>query len=603
MDKVAQTDLIHTSEMFGSVQSQAGEAGFQARKSSVLTKRDKSSAGRIDPKAVEICALINTREEFYTTSSCAGRCFIYRGDGIKSFHHFSEFSESTEEQAESSEPSEHSIDHEDTKPMVQGFGFFERYRVNHDIIRDSNRYWDLNTLHQDPSGGGDPVRDSEERVIASHRGGENYWLRFEPFILHVMCRSLSAASALMASARPAFKNVGLTSYKHRLGKYVVAIWGDEGLDMPLNIPQQNKSQDANFLYVGQEEWLSELVNNRHIRNWKKIQRFVQAVRVMPKVIDDIASDWIDLSLKNDEHHFDHVEDNLVNSMPKRFDVVGDVALIHGIPHSQDREAIGKIIMERNKAIKIVAARETSLSGSERSIGKDGLVIIAGAERSPLITTHMEYGVKCVVNLNKTFFTCRMGPERIRICQQVARKENVLVLFSGVCMDAFQIVARTEANVLAIELNPEAIRCARLGHRMLERNKSIKCAGASKRLTILEGDALKIMNDLERQSYDRIVAPRPKEGNLDNDLGAGDGGLCFLEALLPLLKDQGECHWYDFVADHEISECKRIKKSIQDACDKLNLTMEILHIAQVGSIAKRQLRVCLDFRVIYSPKNG
>ena len=78
----------------------------------------------------------------------------------------------------------------------------ERYRVNHDIIRDSNRYWDLNTLHQDPSGGGDPVRDSEERIITSHRGGENYWLRFEPFILHVMCRSLSAASALMASARP-----------------------------------------------------------------------------------------------------------------------------------------------------------------------------------------------------------------------------------------------------------------------------------------------------------------------------------------------------------------------------------------------------------------
>ena len=182
--------------------------------------------------------------------------------------------------------------------------------------------------------------------------------------------------------------------------------------MPLTIPQKNKSQNVNFLYAGQEEWLSQLVNNRHIRNWKKIQRFVQAVRVMPKVIDNIASDWIDQSLKSDEHFFDHkLEENHVNdcnSIPKRFDVVGDVALIHGIPRSQDREAIGKIIMERNKAIKIVAAREASLSGTERSIGKDGLVIISGANRSPLITTHMEYGVKCVVNLSKTFFTCRMA---------------------------------------------------------------------------------------------------------------------------------------------------------------------------------------------------
>ena len=59
---------------------------FQTRKSNCLSKRDKSSAGRIDPFAVEICDALNRREEYYTTSSCAGRCFLYRGDGIKSWH-------------------------------------------------------------------------------------------------------------------------------------------------------------------------------------------------------------------------------------------------------------------------------------------------------------------------------------------------------------------------------------------------------------------------------------------------------------------------------------------------------------------------------------
>ena len=38
----------------------------------------------------------------------------------------------------------------------------------------------------------------------------------------------------MAAARPTFKNVGLTTWKEN--KYLVAIWGDEGLDMPLCLP-------------------------------------------------------------------------------------------------------------------------------------------------------------------------------------------------------------------------------------------------------------------------------------------------------------------------------------------------------------------------------
>ncbi len=46
-----------------------------------LSFKLKMKTGRIDPKAVEICAAINTRDEYYTTSSCAGRCFLYVGDG------------------------------------------------------------------------------------------------------------------------------------------------------------------------------------------------------------------------------------------------------------------------------------------------------------------------------------------------------------------------------------------------------------------------------------------------------------------------------------------------------------------------------------------
>jgi tRNA G37 N-methylase Trm5 len=565
--------------------------------------------------------------------------------GIKSHHHFvsNNEEEEHEEGANQRENEEEGGDNNtnnttkntEHKSGPKGLGFFQRFRVCHDIVRDPQRYFNLKTLNSneddfDPSGGGDPVRsigqydyknleslassdnvDDNDHQSEEGGGGENYkvttsirkivgtefltgplWLRFEPFILHVMCRSLQAASALMAAARPAFKNVGLTSFKHGSYKYIVAIWGDEGIDMPLTSPDSV----SNFIFNGQEGWLSEQVNERHLRNWQKIERFVNSVRNMPGTIDDISMEW---NQSTNEVAFENNGDQL--TLPKRFDTVGDVALLHSMPEEctteEEKEAIGKAIMKRNKAIKVVAVRSANLIGSERAPGMDGLEIIAGTHRSPLITSHAEYGIKCVIDLNQTFFSSRMAVERLRICQQVARGENVLALFCGVGMDAMQIAARTEATVLAVELNPVAIACAERGKELLPRNKSVKCAGAADRLTFIQGDAIDVMKSLDDNSFDRIIAPRPKEGNMDGDLGSGDGGAQYLEALLPLLKDQGECHWYDFAADHELPVCLRTKGTIEKVCKKLSYEMDVIHVAKVGSIAKRQLRICMDFRVI------
>jgi tRNA(Phe) wybutosine-synthesizing methylase Tyw3 len=285
---------------------------FETRKLNCLSKRDKSSAGRIDPHAVDICAALNKRDEYYTTSSCAGRCFLYCGDGIKSWH--STNSDDIDDSGNSS-----------TSQRVESgkLGFFRRYRVSHDLINDARRYFDLTSLigGSDPTGGGDPIP-----TIGQFDNGNNtafkskleeaellvpatpIWLRFEPFILHVMCRSLKAASVLMALARPSFKNVGLHSWnnggvdensKDEEGckdknqqqkgggpRYVVAIWGDEGLDMPLSLPSSpetglfyNPAGDENSVGDGgAADWLAQLVNERHARNWNKINRFVEAVK-------------------------------------------------------------------------------------------------------------------------------------------------------------------------------------------------------------------------------------------------------------------------------------------------------------------------------------
>ena len=473
---------------------------FNQGKESALGKRDKSNAGRIDPRAVDICAAINERSEYFTTSSCAGRCLCIAATVSRVTITLLQLRLAADSGDSDSDDR-------------QGLGYFERFRVSHDIIRDPTRYFDLSTLDSydearfDPTGGGDPVRSigqfehvqmkkqavdeqvETEAATPTHLAKSAHverkgaiWLRFEPFILHVMCRSLSAASALMAAARPSLKNVGLTSFKHGYGRYVVAIWGDEGLDMPLTPPDDSTIG----FFAGREAWLADLVNERHKRNWAKIERFVIEVRKMPNVVDnvDVWSQVPSLTIPMPSNDMPAA----TTAAPKRFDVVGDVAILNNMPpgDEKEREAVGKAIMARNKAIKVCVARASALSGTERAPG-ESLITIAGAKRSPLITTHQEYGIKCVVDLENSFFSPRMGPERLRICQQVARGEKVLVLFCGVGMDCLQIAGRTEAeSVIAVELNPVAAECARRGQRMLERNKAVKTLGAAERLTNYRG---------------------------------------------------------------------------------------------------------------------
>lgn len=569
---------------------------FENAKAQCLGKRDKSFAGRIDPRAVDVCGIINERDDMYTTSSCSGRCLQYKGPGIKS---------STE---------------------------FTRFRVSHETIADPLRYFDLTTIGSDPTGGGDPLRtigqydyrmndaadagndnDAKSEGDASSdstpidaasfpkttsASDQTVWLRFEPFILHVACSSLSAASVLMNATRPTFKNVGLTTWKE--SRFLVAIWGDEGLEMPLCTPAGVP------LHQGHESlsWLASLVNERHERNWAKIQRLCKSLRDMgslPADHDDVDGEESDLNFGSDITNINGMSKN--GGIPKSYDVIGDVAYLHSVPEQGEPLSIGTAIMNKNKSIKLVVARKSNLEGSERAPGEEGLIIIAGVERSPLITTHTEFGVKCVVDLNHTFFSPRMGPERLRICQQVARGEDVLVCFAGVGLEAIQIAARTEASsVLAIELNDVAVECARRGHRILERNKAVKCTGATQRLQILHGDVLDVVPSLDRQ-FDRILAPRPKEGKMDSDLGLGDGGEVFLKVLVPHLKNGGECHWYDFVADHEYPACERTKSLIERVCREQGKEVEFLHVAHVGSVAKRQLRICLDFKVCCSKVAG
>eukprot|EP00438_Fugacium_kawagutii_P011797 Skav222971 [mRNA] locus=scaffold1489:832774:845028:- [translate_table: standard] len=347
----------------GQLVAMAAVQGFEHRKQTFLAKCDKSSAGEIDEKAREICAELNARPAFFTTSSCSGRAFIWRGDGVKSTECFS------------------------------------RWRVAHDLV-DAG-YFDLTTLDGAGNGPGNgvgngagnggaprwrwlrqlatvsswcrggawqgrkhqrqeraelaekllesllvtnmgelmvesddihyiplPMRvDGIRKILGDYRrlsvdisDAAATWLRFEPFILHVCCRDLVAAAALMAAARSVFKNVGLQGFD--TSKLIVAIWGDEGLDMPLTSPE-------GVPLFGDHLWLQSLVNSRHQRNWAKIDRFTAAIRQMEEPVPS--------GEPNGE-----AEDKEL----RHFDVVGDIAIVNVKP-KEELSLVGNAILKQD----------------------------------------------------------------------------------------------------------------------------------------------------------------------------------------------------------------------------------------------------------------
>ncbi|CAE8675448.1 unnamed protein product [Polarella glacialis] len=413
------------------------QTNFEQRKRTFLGKRDKSSAGAIDARAVEVCEELNKRPAFFTTSSCAGRAFLWRGDGVKSTDSFT------------------------------------RWRVSHDLVEEhTEKYFDLAGL-EDPNASGAassslgksqrPELSSRQLLDAAESstgGGPGItWLRFEPFILHVCCRDFTAAAALMAAARTVFKNVGLQGWGK--SQLIVAIWGDEGLDMPLAGPAGVP------LFCGQEAWLQGLVNSRHMRNWGKIDRFTAALRAMEDPSPEPVPSGGQVGEAYFEDDLDHEieEANLEDAPaakrrpgPRHFDVVGDVAVLHSRPQGADLSEVGKAILAQARQVKVVAVKSGAL-GTELRRPTEAFEIIAGRPRLPLITTHSEFGVKIVVDLGACFFSTRLAGERQRLCNLVRPGEKILVAFAGCCPEVLQLAARPEAaEILAIELNPVAVQC-------------------------------------------------------------------------------------------------------------------------------------------------
>lgn len=179
---------------------------FLNDKKTFLAKLDKSKKGEVDEKVVPLLKKINYLENYYTTSSCSGRVYLWKGSGKKN----------------------------ET----------EWLKISHDLVDD--KFFQL---------------EGRERKGL-------IWLRVEPLILHVCCRSLEAASRLLERARKIFKKSCLLSVGHKI---IVEVRGSEFIEMPLY-------KGGELLFKGELTYLAELVNQKLRKIFERINQFNKIIK-------------------------------------------------------------------------------------------------------------------------------------------------------------------------------------------------------------------------------------------------------------------------------------------------------------------------------------
>ncbi|XP_059201380.1 tRNA wybutosine-synthesizing protein 3 homolog [Centropristis striata] len=187
------------------------EKKFSQWKTQCLSKSDLSKKGSVDEDINHVVSLINSCEEYFTTSSCSGRIILTDGDP--------------------------------KTPDVQ----------------KQNCVW-LFVSHCKCK------FDDLMCGLAESRG--DAVLKFEPFVLHVQCRRLEDAQLMHSVAiNSGFRNSGLTVSK--TGKIITAVRSTHGLEVPLSHEGKLLVQQE---YI---HFLTQTANQKMEENLRRIHRFYQ----------------------------------------------------------------------------------------------------------------------------------------------------------------------------------------------------------------------------------------------------------------------------------------------------------------------------------------
>jgi len=247
-----------------------------------------------------------------------------------------------------------------------------------------------------------------------------------------------------------------------------------------------------------------------------------------------------------------IEEGLVSLA---YDVIGDIVIIQ-ISDELDksiRKKIGEIALNLIPSVKAVFRRKSDIKGEFRI---RELELIAGEYKT--LTLYKENGYRLWVDVEKVYFSPRLGWERKRIMDKVQPDDVVVDMFCGV--GPFSIACKNAKKIYAIDINPDAIE-------LLKKNIE---------LNRLQNKIIPILEDAKKVNVrgNRIIMNLPKYAHL------------FVDKALDIVEENGVIHYYT------------IGKDFNDAIDlfKSKCECEILEKRIVKSYSPREYVLVLDIKV-------
>ena len=181
-------------------------------------------------------------------------------------------------------------------------------------------------------------------------------------------------------------------------------------------------------------------------------------------------------------------------LPKAFDAIGDIVVVRLPEELREFErAVGEAIMRWNPKVRTVAVDE----GVKGELRVRKVRVVAGERKTR--TEHVEFGLRYLVDIERAYFSPRLGSERWRVAQQVRPGEVVVDMFAGVGPYAI-LIARTRQPkaVHAIDANPDAVELLRENVR---RNRA--------NVVVHEGHGPSLLRGLA--PVDRVIMDLPQSG--------------------------------------------------------------------------------------------
>ncbi|MFI5450102.1 MAG: class I SAM-dependent methyltransferase [Candidatus Bathyarchaeia archaeon] len=264
-----------------------------------------------------------------------------------------------------------------------------------------------------------------------------------------------------------------------------------------------------------------------------------------------------------------VPSHIISSLPRSFDVIGDIAIIDLPPElGAYATEIGNGILQISPHVRLVVRKSGEVAGKFRTRSLQTLVGPGSTE-----TIHREFSCSYHLDVSSVYFNPRLSHERLRVADQIQENEVVVDMFAGVGPYSVLIAKlHPSSRVHSIDINPSAIRYLK---------QNIFANGVADRVTPLLGDVRHFSEVKVHGIADRVIMNLPSEA--ENYIDA---------ALRIMRKDGGLIHFYQFA--QRGTSVDSIKDSFRSSVETKNREVKSLNFCkQIREIAPGRVQFAID----------